>query len=71
MGNRRRYNAGVIRMTPEWASSINQANPAKGLPDGRWVPARPIPFQSIRERIRATWLVWTGKADALVWPGDQ
>lgn len=67
----RRYNADIIHMTPQWAERIHQANPAAGLPDGRWVPARPIGFQSIRQRLRATWLVWTGRADALVWPGDQ
>lgn len=40
------------------------------LPDGRWVPARPLPFYSIWERWRVTWLVFTGKADALIWPGQ-
>jgi len=38
-----------------------------GLPDGRYVPARPMGFQSWRERWRAAWLVWTGRADAVTW----
>lgn len=42
-----------------------------GLPDGRWVPARSLGFSSILYRIRATWLVWTGRADALIWPGQE
>ena len=42
-----------------------------GLPDGRYVPARPLGFQSARYRLRAAWLVWTGRADAVVWPGGQ
>ncbi len=34
---------------------------------GRWVPVRPEGFGSIWYRLRATWLVFTGRADALVW----
>jgi len=36
-----------------------------------WVPARPLGFVSLTHRIRATWLVFTGKADAVVWPRGQ
>ena len=39
--------------------------------DGKWIPARPIGFFSIGHRIRAALAVFTGKADALIWPGDQ
>lgn len=39
--------------------------------DGRYVPARPEGFSSIWYRIHATWLVWTGRADALIWPAGQ
>jgi len=42
-----------------------------GLPDGRYVPARPMGFYSMRSRIRLAWMVFTGKADALIWPGGQ
>lgn len=35
---------------------------------GRWIPARPLPYYSWRARWRAAWLVFTGRADALVWP---
>ncbi len=38
------------------------------LPDGRYVPARPLGPSFWRWK--ATWLVWTGQADALVWPGQ-
>lgn len=38
-----------------------------GLPDGRYVPARPIGFYSIPSRARLAWAVFTGKADALFW----
>lgn len=33
-----------------------------------WAPARPEGFASIWYRMRATWLVFTGQADALIWP---
>lgn len=38
--------------------------------NGKWVPARPwkAPFTW---RCRAAWLVLLGKADAVVWPGEQ
>lgn len=36
-----------------------------------WVPCRGINFSSIPTRLKAAWLVFTGKADAVVWPGDQ
>ena len=41
-----------------------------GLPDGRWVPARPRGFQSRKMRFRCAWLVFTGRADAVTWPGQ-
>lgn len=31
-------------------------------------PARPEGFASITYRLRAAWLVFTGQADALIWP---
>lgn len=41
------------------------------LAGNKWVPARSLGFSSFRYRCRAAWLVFTGKADALIWPGDQ
>jgi hypothetical protein len=41
-----------------------------GLPDGRWVPARPLPWESLGGRFKAAWLVFTGRADAVTWPGQ-
>ena len=32
-----------------------------------WVLARPEPYWSIKARLRLTWHVFTGKADALYW----
>lgn len=40
------------------------------LPNGKWVPARPLGFASFSHRCRAAWLVFTGKADALLWEGQ-
>ena len=37
---------------------------------GKYVPARPLGFPSLRQRFKATWLVFTGKADALKWRGQ-
>ena len=40
-----------------------QAEVSKGV----WVPARPIGYSSLRHRIRCAWLVFIGKADAVIW----
>jgi hypothetical protein len=37
----------------------------------RWYHARPLGYQSLWSRLYCTWLVFTGKADAIVWSGDQ
>lgn len=37
----------------------------------KWVPARPLGFSSWKYRLKATWLVFTGQADALIWPEGQ
>jgi len=39
--------------------------------DGKWVPARPVGYYSLRHRVKAAWLVFTGEADAVTWPGNQ
>jgi hypothetical protein len=38
---------------------------------GKWYPARPLGFYSMGTRIRAAWMVFTGKADAVIWPVGQ
>jgi hypothetical protein len=48
----------------------NKGECQAGLPDGRWVPARPLGFCSLGQRIRAAKLVFTGKADAVRWPAQ-
>lgn len=60
----------IINMTPEWAKEIANPTALAGLPDGRWVPARPCGYSSPIERLKAAWLVWSGRADALIWPGQ-
>lgn len=41
---------------------------------GVWHPARPRPaggFYGFKRRVHAAWAVFTGKADAFIWPGNQ
>jgi hypothetical protein len=58
--------------TPE-SLARTTANVACGLPDGRWVAARPMGWQGVclRERLRCAWMVFTGRADVLQWEGQQ
>lgn len=43
-----------------------------GLPDGRYVPARFLGWNQLRlfGRFKAAWLVFTGRADAITYPGQ-
>ena len=53
-------------------SLLNVANGDTLMQTGKyWVPARPLGLSTIGNRIRATWLTFTGKADIVVWPGGQ
>lgn len=38
---------------------------------GGYIPARPMGYASFKQRFKCAWMVFTGKADALVWPGGQ
>ena len=35
-----------------------------------WVPGRPLGLDTIRNRFKQAWAVFTGKADALYWDGQ-
>jgi len=37
----------------------------------KWVPARALGLDTIPNRFKCAWIVFTGKADALVWPEGQ
>jgi hypothetical protein len=43
-----------------------------GLPDGRFVPARSYANNQLcwYGRLKAAWLVFTGRADAVTYPGQ-
>lgn len=58
--------------TPEQLRSEPLTNIQAGLPDGRWVAARPMGWQGLclRKRLRAAWMVFTGRWDALRWEGQ-
>ncbi len=38
---------------------------------GRYVPARPLPYYGRFQRLKAAWLVFIGRADALMWEEGQ
>lgn len=58
----------IVYMDKKWFEIVNSSNT---MIDGEWVPARPYGFYSLLYRLKATWLVLAGKADALVWPKGQ
>lgn len=65
---RRKFPA-VIHMSPRWVRSLNECM-AEYEP-GKWGPARPLALDYFYLRWKAAWLVFTGRADALLWPGRQ
>lgn len=36
-----------------------------------WLPVRPLGLDTLSSRFKAAWLVFTGRADAVKWPGEQ
>lgn len=61
----------VIVMTNDWIKGLRENRAGVKFQDTTiWVPARPEGFASPWHRIKATWLVFTGRADALLWFGQ-
>jgi hypothetical protein len=61
-------NIWTVNRLKKW---VDNSEVQRQQPNGQWVPARPYGFYSFKSRFRAAWLVFTGKADALTWDGDQ
>lgn len=59
---------GIHYMSHQWLDMTAQCSTQ--VEPGRYDPARPEPFFSVCQRWQAAWMVFTGKADALVWPGQ-
>jgi hypothetical protein len=62
--------------TPTIYTLENLFRTARGAPaasrDGKvWYPARPEGGWFRGWRLKAAWLVFTGRADAVIWPGGQ
>jgi len=72
------FNAYDLLTRPEfyrqWATEVSGTvagiGPASGPKEhAYWVPARPL--APSWHQWRALWLVWTGRADVLHWPGQE
>lgn len=57
-------NHGVSKLT---VTDVQNWSVSKQRSDGRWLPDRPIGSSNIFRRIKYSWLVFTGKADVLIW----
>lgn len=69
MARKNKFYPNIIHMSPFWLRSLNECQ--VGLRDGRCAPARALGWGGLLNRLKAARLVWTGRADALVWPQDQ
>lgn len=61
-------NPTIIKMTPKWLYSLNQDTIQINT---RWIPKRQKGPKTFKNRIKAAFLVFLGKADALIWPEGQ
>jgi hypothetical protein len=52
-------------------AALAEGNVSSSVDGKTWVPTRPIGYPSWRTRLKAAWLVLTGRADAVVWPQGQ
>jgi hypothetical protein len=65
-----------MKRMPNWCDVrfvVRDAGEVQKEIDGEWVPARSEAFWpgiSFFRRLRLAWLVFTGKCDALHWPGQ-
>ena len=53
------------------AQRVNDRECLSGTKDGKWVPARSLGYFSLAHRAKCAWMVFTGKADCVIWPNDQ
>lgn len=65
----------ILSLKEVYVRSVN-AHTGQGAIDmvkvrGRYVLSRFLGMFTLRNRIKAAWLVFTGQADALVWPEDD
>ena len=59
----------IIHMNKAWFEQLRTLQTSK---DGKhWYPARACGLDTWPNRIRAAWLVFTGQADALLWPSPE
>jgi hypothetical protein len=49
----------------KWSKSNRTSN------GNNYYPVRPFGWPSLSSRVQIAWLVFTGRADAVIWPGDQ
>lgn len=67
-----RKNNGVtiwdVRDIVKSANSCSARITLAGIP--YYVPARPLGWTSWPMRLKAMWMVWTGRADVVTWPGQ-
>lgn len=68
----------LIKMTPLWVCGLDVVLASDGIHrwpggfrGGAYYPARPLGFYSLGNRLRCAWLVFTGRADALIWPPES
>lgn len=64
-----KYGPNIIPMSWDWLDLVLETGTE--IKPGYWAPSRPISAPTLRDRFKAAWLVFTGKADALIWPGNQ
>lgn len=53
-------------LTPRWLEQLHSIHSSPG--GKRWHPVRACGLDTLTSRFYLAWLVFTGRADALLWP---
>jgi len=61
-------NAPNIFKLESFHSQILHGNVLSEISPGRWIPARPLGYFSIKHRIKCAWIAFTGRGDIILWP---
>jgi hypothetical protein len=63
----------MLKKSPNIISifGIHNLLDCQALIENEWVPARPIGYFSLINRLKCAWIVFIGHGDVLLWPNGQ
>jgi len=56
----------LIYLSEFWVKDLTSTMSV--IQEATWIPARPLGYPTFTNRVKCAWLVFTGRADVLIWP---